>query len=270
MKKFALVVLSAVLITQPGHGQNLTIDQAALEFCFSKPSRVNRLACYDDLFKNPNIEMPKVSVPERRVRPTLSGTAKSVLFARERLAAQLKTPTGVSVSVINRKTGEAGPIPGVSSHSVLRRLSLAATDQDFQDVYDIYLAISSIDGAGENGILLISCENNISHLRIQWDRLFEPIFVNTRIRLENKLGKKSDAISQRMRVLGDGHYLVAPRGLESIRILSKLVSGEKFQVSTDDQQNMRSIFFDAAALRGGLSIIARHCSWSVQSFGREF
>lgn len=254
----------------PALSQPISVDADDLQSCFDKTVRLDRLACYDRLLENPITLIPTITAPnvESIVNPKV--LAGAVRRAREKLVGHFQSNDGVAVSVINRTTGEQAEIPGAVTEEPLARLATAATQEQFRQTTDIYLALGAIEDAGEAGILLVSCKNNITQLRVQWDRPFRSNFIDTRFHLGTEIGLGGEVLSQRMRVLGDGHLLVAPRGLESIRLLTRLVGSNRFQVSTENGANIRSIFFNASALRSVLGLVARQCSWSVQTFGREF
>ena len=242
----------------------ISVERAEIERCFEEPDRLDRLACYDDVLANPNVMSTGVPVAQA-VAPAV--LAPSVRNARVKRDSALRTQSDVAVTVLNRATGTQNDIPGAAEASLFRRLYTATVSPAFRAENDIHLAIASIDQTGEPGILLVSCENNITHLRVQWDQPFSDTTVDTQVYFGSMIGDRSATIDQHMRVQGDGHLLVAPRGLESIRILTRIVSGERVNFSTNSDNQLRSMFFDMNALRGSLDLIARNCSWAQQNFG---
>lgn len=259
---FCALVLSGAA----AQAQNAALqDTPEFATCFAQDDRIRRLICYDDLFGRPAERDLKAAVVPAPVTPTLPAAVERSWGL---LQSATITPEGVAVTIIDRETGKkaiAGP------DGFLAEIDPPTDSEafdDFKSSYDLKLALPSQPASTEPGVLLLSCENNITSMKVLWTTQSSSRFETTRFHAGQNL---SDAARDllTLRTEADGYLLAAPRGLESIRLVQALARGADAQITIGDGVNVRSLFFDAQALRAALPLIARQCSWSVQTFQTE-
>ncbi|MEQ5778150.1 hypothetical protein J4E05_21680 [Thalassospira sp. NFXS8] len=240
------------------------IDDTALGACFAKANRLDRLGCYDSLLGRPNTGDEGITV-SRAVVEEDEKTPVAVSYVNGFLRSADVTPQGVAVTLLDHKSG--AKITGGKDGSLLDRINPPRDRAAFDALRrkaDLYLALSSLADAGEQGAMLVSCENNITRLRLMWKDAFSGRTADARFLYGGSIAQEN-ATGTVLRVNGQGHILETPRGLESIRLLKTISDGSRIQVSVDAGQEQRSLFFDADALRGALPMMGRHCAWKMDS-----
>ncbi|OKH86429.1 type VI secretion system-associated protein TagO [Thalassospira sp. TSL5-1] len=244
------------------HAQTV-IDDDGLAACFATANRLDRLGCYDSLLGRPNTGDEGIAI----AKPAADEDEKTPLaisYVNGFLRSSNITPEGVAVTLLDHKTG--AKITGTNG-DLLDRINPPRDMADFDQLRrkaDLYLALPALADAGEKGAMLVSCENNITRMRLMWINDFAGRTVDARFLYGNSLAQEN-AIGTLLRVNGQGHILETPRGLESIRLLKTITNGSRIQVSVDAGNEQRSLFFDADALRSALPMMGRHCAWKMDS-----
>ncbi len=271
MKNLAsLFIIIVASFTQPAAAQNVVLQTETLNTCLNEDDRVDRLSCYDSLFERPADPAPLLTSPIPVANPNGFRPPR----ARE-LEALLQssaiTDEGVAVTVLSTATGERMFTDPNTFMTDITARQTQSDSETFRRGHDVYLAIPTLPNAGEQGALIISCENNITHMRTLWQTQHNNNVVRTRVLFGETFTDAERRLEIRMRVRAGGYVLLAPRGLESIRVLSRATAGQRLQITTGETaDDLRSLFFDVEPLRAALPLVARHCSWSVQTFRREF
>ena len=271
----ALVLATGLALAGESAAQQIVLDGAAVEACLSEDDRIDRLGCYDLLLGRPSDPPALLPPPE-----PIAAEGVSEIPAETRAFQRLfQTPTvtdeGVAVTVLANDTGQA--VLRDPDRFLQQIMSGQSGDQSeaFRRDHDVFLAIPTLPDQGEEGMLVVSCENNITHLRAIWPTPFDRSAIASRFLFGNALADPSRQRDMVLRARPGGFELIGPRGLESIRMLGEAVSGQRLQIATGTGSGagpdaVRSLFFDMEPLRAALPLVARHCSWSVQTFRREF
>ncbi|AUG55447.1 type VI secretion system-associated protein TagO [Thalassospira marina] len=239
------------------------IDDDALAACFTTANRLDRLGCYDSLLGRPGMGDEGVAIAQP-VETDDEKTPLAVSYVNGFLRSANVTPEGVAVTLLDHKSG--AKITGPNG-DLLDRINPPRDMADFDQLRrqaDLYLALPALADAGEKGAMLVSCENNITRMRLMWMDGFSGRTVNARFLYGGSISQEN-ATGTLLRVNGQGHILETPRGLESIRLLKTITDGSRIQVSVDAGNEQRSLFFDADALRSALPMMGRHCAWKMDS-----
>lgn len=255
--------LTVAGISGPSVADKLPVDKAALSKCFAEPDRLDRLGCYDQLLGRPGIADSAASASSASDQQSDTVRPRAVAYVDGFLNSPVVTKRGVHVSLIDRKSGQ--PLTGnyETEDGRIDLLSGATSADRLQRETDVFLALANFDGE-QNGVLLVSCENNITRMRVMWDTPFDGTTISARFLFGNKLSGGPN-IERVLRVGGNGYLLESARGLESIRLLRNMVTGDRVQISAGRAGELRSLFFDAGALRDALPMVGQHCSWKVAS-----
>ncbi|WP_259779347.1 type VI secretion protein [Aestuariispira ectoiniformans] len=265
MQKIRTLIFAAagcLVGTSAWTAETISLDPADVGKCFSETDRLDRLGCYDRLLGRPGID--DIGRPVATGGTGLTGeTPPAVTFVEGFLATSATTAQGVHVTLLDRSTGEPVKV-GDGVASLIDEPGGEQGDERLGRNADVYLALRNIDDARTDGALLVSCENNITRMRIKWGTPFETATVPARFLFGDTLTDEG-SIKRVLRVGGQGYLLESARGLESIRLLRKMIAGSRVQISAGRGQAVRSLFFNANALRDALPMVGRHCSWKVGS-----
>lgn len=264
-----LVLLTACMIvaglpvtSQPVPDQ--TVQGAQLQICFDESERLARLKCYDDLLERPRTVEEAAKPQETDAVERVAQLPKAIEYANSLLFGKNLVEETVSVSLRPVEESSAELPEGVGEDGILGFLKSPFTDEDLKALrgsYDLFLAIASDETIGEAATLLLSCENNISRLKIVFSEPFEGRFVDARFYGSENLTDDA-GLHRKLWVRGEGYLLENARGLDAIKLMGRIVAGARSQISVGNGEAVRSAFFETDALRDALPLLAQHCSWS--------
>ncbi len=275
MQKFWTIIISAVLALD-AQAQTL-INVEAIGQCRKISDPYKRVVCYDeavmtDVVVNPRETAATAPAPQPEPTPTPMGTHQSWvsnmnLPAATRLAAQVLSSSertmlgGYPIAIVDADEHKILAAPSSPLESFLRGMSdeaLAAAKYK----RDFYFAIASAQESSENAILAMSCQKNITDFKIHFAKPF-PKTEDEVIFTIADLGSNSiQDQTHRERFVSDGYIMQMPRGLEGIRLIKWIASGNELQVQTERNGEIVTLRFDIREIDAPLSILARQCSWN--------
>lgn len=265
MQKISNFIISSVLVLASCSAASVAasqevsagikvVDMVPLETCFAQRERLSRLECYDTLLQRPQIQNTAPVVQEKPEIPHV------VTQAWEFLESPDRVDEDVAVTMINRQTGakfvggEDGLITTLNAPLSEEALSERKAE------YDLFLVLSSDPTVGEDATLIVSCENEITRLKIIYSESFEGRFAEARFYGRETLAGE-DGVERKLWVHGQGYMLENARGLDSIRLIQHITAGDLGQIAVGRGDHIRSAFFATPALKKAIPLAARQCSW---------
>lgn len=262
MQKISIVITVACLVATQALAQDISgsvmVDERELNTCFQTVERLERLMCYDTVLKRVEISD---TVPVSKPSPEQIPKPNSVMFSGRLLGREAVEKDGAFITLINRDSGDT--LSNDSEDGAFDLVDPPLDQEQLQTLRqenDLYVAIKSKDGIGEKTILVASCENNITRLKIYFYTPFEGRTEIARFYSGESLSEDNSEV-RHMWVRGDGYILENARGLDSIRLLKQLSHGLLGQISFRDGDDVRSSFFDTSPLNTAIPLLSRHCSW---------
>lgn len=221
MKSIAFTLLLALSQTLVA----LTVDDDAVQDCQNQTIALQRLNCYDNLLNAPihPVEIPKPPVPR-----TIT------IIDHINIQEQQRTP-------------EDDPL--------LLNSQMEDADSGQQQVIITTPALGAI---GIRPILAISCQRNITQLRIV---LPEPIKSHTIINVTLLDETNQPRIQAPWRVSGTGRIITTGRGMDSIHTIRALLRTQHIQLQSD-QPLLDGLRFDLTGLTEQLPVLASACHWN--------
>lgn len=264
------VFLSAVPLAL-AFAETVELDAHSVVLCVAEDDSVERLSCYDILhgrLSDPPPALPEVApiaAPEDTDSLEVTNTYRAFFDS------STVTDKGVSVTVRDNRTGTPVLTNPATFMDDIQKRQTAKDSEAFRTGHDVFLAVSTLPELGEDGMMVVSCENNITHLRAIWTTPFDRSAIASRFVVGESLTDPAQSHDMVLRARSGGFELLGPRGLESIRMLREAVSGPRLQIAVGEaSDDTRSLFFDMEPIRAALPLVARQCSWSLQTFRREF
>ena len=258
---FGAVVSSGMAQAQetPKHD----VDEV-LRGCFDTIERLARLKCYDDYFGRPNLigdlGTKEEVVPVERIAtvPPAIAYANALLNAPDRI----EETVAVTFKPVE---GVEEPMPlDWSEEGLIAFLSAPRSEEEDKRLRlenDLFLAVESDASIGEPATLILSCENNISRLKVVFGEPFDGKFIDARFYASETL-TEDKSLQRKLWIRGQGYLIENARGLDSIQLMARIVSGSRSQIAVGNGETIRSAFFETDALKKGLPLLARQCSWS--------
>ena len=240
------------------------IPENALEQCFSKSERLARLKCYDLLLERPQLLEEDTAAVETDQVERVAQLPPAISYANDLLISQHLIEDRVHITLRRADGGEYQEFIEFEGGDLKGFLDEPRSEEQAEQLRldtDLFLAIESDTSIGEAATLILSCENNISRLKVVFHQPFDGRFVDARFYGSETLSDEN-SLSRKLWVRGDGYLLENARGLDSIKLIARLISGALSQVSVGNGENIRSAFFETEALTKALPYLARHCSWS--------
>ena len=261
MRKISIITalcVFSVLEAGSGLAETVTLEREQVRFCFDKAERLERLRCYDRVLNRPGF-----SDEGTRDKDEAENIPQALAFAMSLLETRDRVENRVHITLIDRETGDR--LRGGRYGGVFELIDIMIPQEEYdvlREESDMFLAMKSEEKIGEPAILVLSCEGDISHLKLYLGTPFEGKYADARFYGSSALG--SDMVEQRsMWVRGAGHALESPRGLDTIKLLRRLTTGSLGQISIGEGREPRSAFFDTDALTEALPYLARHCGWVI-------
>ncbi len=257
---FSLVAFSAAL-TSPTMAQEAggTIDRALLTPCFEDSERLSRLECYDSVLERPEVT-DVTPEPEPEPAPQI---VPAIAFLTGLMTSPDVSENGVAVTLRERDNGASLRVFDEEGEVDLRTRAGEPVDPEtYRDDTDLFLALQSIEGQGEDATLVVSCQNDITRFRIYWYQPFETRTTSVRFHYDDSVLENEGRELRQFHVRGGGYVTENARGLDSIRLTRAISGAEITQVGIGDSSDLRSAFFNTAALDDVLPLLARHCSWA--------
>ncbi len=225
-----------------------SISNEAIDQCRHINSNMDRLLCFDKLFKaniNTNITVEKPEVAQNntvQLSPFIS------------YIQDIENKRNISPNLfLSHIQYEGRSIPKGESYDKQLYNKLGEVG------YNVYLTKPAIDASQSfKPILSLSCINDITSLQIILPKAYGNIH-SAEIDLSYA---KDRGEKQRWRVLMNGQVLSAPRGLESISYIQKLQREKLLQIQTSLNNQPITAVFDLSDLRAELAPLARACNWS--------
>lgn len=253
MSQIRIIIYFAIFIFRAGLAlaeENERLINA--EACFDIAIGRDRLQCYDQSLGRP---FGRTQLPvEDLEQPNAGGLSVAAPYLN----------SSISLGAVQITLSEDGlRLPfDAEAYELLDPQSDGDRYREMSLKTNLDMALESDIEAGEPAILLLSCRQDITELRLIWDESFS----GTQRQVDFYAGQTlSDRarISHAMRIDPAGNTLEMPRGLPSIRLVSDLLSGPHFQVAVN-RPNEPPLFaiFDTSDLRRALPMQARFCYWS--------
>ena len=260
---FSLVAFSAALSNplqaQEGVGD---IDRSLLTPCFEDNERLSRLECYDTVLQRPkvtDVTPAPAPAPKAPVIPAIA-------FLTGLMTSPDVSENGVAVSLRARDNGASLRVFDVEGEVDLRDAAGEPVDlETYRDDTDIFLALQSVEGQGEDATLVASCQNDITRFRIYWYEPFATRTTSVRFHYDDSVTENTGRELRQFHVRGGGYVTENARGLDSIRLTRAISGADMTQVGIGDSENLRSAFFNTSALNDVLPLLARHCSWALSN-----
>lgn len=243
---------------------NRQIAADALEQCFALSERLARLECYDVLLGRPQLLDDRKAEEEPVQIERVAELPRAISYANDLLNGTDLIGGEIHMTLRRSDGGENQEFIAFEGEGLEDFLNEQRTEEEAKKLRvenDLFLAIESDTSIGEPATLILSCENNISRLKVVFNQPFGGRFVGARFFGSEKLSEES-ALSRKLWVRSDGYLLENARGLDSIQLIARIVSGALSQVSVGEGEAIRSAFFKTDALKQALPYLARHCSWS--------
>lgn len=254
-----LITLTAALVCSAASAQDF-VPRTDLQPCFEMEERLSRLACYDQVLKRPDVTDTQANtVPE----PPEDTIEPAIIEAAKLLNSPYITEDGVFVTLRDRETG--GTLSALGEEGLLNSPKPPKITEKFETLRletDLFLVLPSEQEIGEQAVLVVSCQNNITHLQVYWYERFEGRSEDVRFYYDTSLSDGDSNEDRRFRVRGNGFIIENARGLDSIRLVQEMSKTQRIQVSVGVGADVRSAFFNTEALPSALPMTARHCSWS--------
>lgn len=222
--------------------------------------RLARLACYDQVLLRPEITDTAPTLAAETIENTIE---PAVVEVTKLLNSPYATDDGVFVTLTDRETG--GTLAALGDDGILNASPQQQATEEFEAMRletDLFLVLPSVTEIGEQAALVVSCQNNITHLQVYWFERFEGRAEDVRFYYDTSLSDGDSNEDRRFRVRGNGFILENARGLDSIRLVQEMSKTQRIQISVGAGADVRSAFFDTDALPTALPMTARHCSWS--------
>ncbi len=225
------------------------ITDEAIDQCRYIPSNVDRLYCYDDLFKatvntNIQVEQPageKTDKPAKELSPFIDAI-QSIESRRQIDNSLFLSHIQYGINFVEKKE-QYDP-------TLMRQLGEAG--------YNVYLTKPSLSASQTfKPILTLSCINDITSLQIVLPKAYGNVH-SSEITLSNGQGIEK---KQRWRVLMEGQVLSAPRGLDSIRYIQSLFNYEFLNIQTTLNGHAIQATFDLHDLRKEIKPLSIACHW---------
>ena len=238
------------------------IDRSLLVPCFEKNERLSRLECYDTVLKRPEVTD---SAPELDPKPDAQ-IAPAIAFLSSLINSWDISENGVIVTLREHDSGSSLRVYNDEGEVQLRSQAGKHVDPEtYQESTDLFLALPNIEGQGEKATLVASCQNDITRLRIYWYEPFETRTTSVRFHYDDSVTQNEGRELRQFHVRGNGYVTENARGLDSIRLTRALSGSEISQVGIGVNSDLRSAFFNTAALNDVLPLLAHHCSWAFSN-----
>ncbi|MGB0903218.1 type VI secretion system-associated protein TagO [Halocynthiibacter sp.] len=260
---FSLAAFSAALapplLAQEGA---VTIDRELLTPCFEDNERLSRLECYDRVLARPEVT-DVTPEPEPEPAPQI---VPAIAFLTGLLTSPDVSENGVAMILRERDNGANLRVFDDEGEVDLRTLAGETVDPEtYQDDTDLFLALQSLEGQGEDATLVVSCQKDITRFRIYWYEPFATRTTSVRFHYDDSVTENEGRELRQFHVRGDGYVTENARGLDSIRLTRAISAADITQVGIGDSSNLRSAFFNTAALDEMLPLLAHHCSWALSN-----
>ncbi len=253
MKKhlyFAIsLVLSVPLHSSASDAPWGSVANEAIDQCRHISSNVDRLYCYDHLFKasvntNIQVEQPtgeKTDEPAKTINPFVEAV-KTIEDRRQIDNSLFLSHIQYGINFVE-KNGQYDP-------ALMGQLGEAG--------YNVYLTKPSLNASQTfKPILAISCINDITSLQVVLPKPHGNVH-STEVILSNRQGVEE---KQRWRVLMEGQVLSAPRGLESIRYIQNILNYDVINIQTTLNGQTVQAAFDLHDLRKEIKPLSIACHW---------
>ncbi len=194
--------------------------------CTQIKSSLNRLACFDSLFKTP------------------------VHFSEKSKVSDLRADYQPEILRIVQRT-EAGRPPETAGLLIQRSIDHEASEQE-----RIILSAPAIGAIPPRPLLIISCINNITRLQIG----FEKSLTEHSVPVTLNLDAMSIGGDYLWRVIEAGKIVDAGRGISSISILKKISKYQRLMIQSDAHL-LNGLTFDISGLNQVLPKFRKACHW---------
>lgn len=260
----ACVWCSAAVQSAAEESGSRAVSESALEQCFAQSERLARLECYDVLLERPQLLEDVAAAEETEQEERAAQLPRAITYANDLLTSQDLIGGSIHMTLRRADGGEHQALIEFEGGGLEDFLDEPRSKEEAKRLRlenDLFLALESDTSIGEAATLILSCENNISRLKVVFSQPFDGRFVDARFYGSETLSDES-SLSRKLWVRSDGYLLENARGLDSIRLIARIVSGALSQISVGNGENIRSAFFETEALGKALPYLARHCSWS--------
>lgn len=254
------------------------INVEAIGQCRKISDPYQRVACYDeavmvDVIVNPRDTQQPQPEPEPQPQPVVNtGTQQSWasnmnLPADTRLAAQVLGSSertmmgGYPIAIVDSDDHQMIAPPSSPLESFLNGMSDEALGAA-KYKRDYYFAIASANESTESAILSMACQKNITDFKIHFAKPFPKTEQEVIFTIADINANRIEDQTHRERFVENGYIMQMPRGLEGIRLIKWIESGNELQVQTERNGEIVTLRFDIRELDAPLSILARQCSWN--------
>jgi|GEM_PF-1445677 len=230
--------------------------------CSRIKDRVQRLLCFDDLFKS-TLEQAKIeSVPEIPAKQAGPIRLMATLLEEQRVSGETNWIMRM------RPWHQAMLLTSADyEHGFSGKTGQYLSDEQFSprlregEAVDIFMTMREA-GIPKNqlfankAILMLSCENDITTLGVL---LPKPI---TTLQANLSLSSGSGSLFRlNWRDVENGDVVIAGRGLESIDTIKTIANYERVQLQVTYPEGARSFFFDMHDLKDRLKPLRTACHW---------
>lgn len=267
----ASVTMSSKVLAEDGG--RWAVSDTSINACRTIQNRVDRLSCFDALFKTPSTiggdivqatsstvlgpgPITRLIEDVDRARP---GPVPPIHHELRPWQTELRLSQMEFDGFLARQAKPLEP-----SEDVWSKRTLIEPIDYAPDTVDVFLVTRSllpeagvpqVSPLGARALMMMSCENDITRLAL---RLPEPI-AERRIQVE--LRTASGGKLGVWQSLENGHIVTAGRGLESIGLIAGMIGHKRVQAELITDEQVYPFFFDIDNLGEVIGALRTACHW---------
>ncbi len=223
---FSKILPIAIFLLVPIISWAKTQESTGPEKCKAIKPALQRLTCFDQLFKTP------ITIERRK---------KTTQYGRNKTPAIMQLAEHIEKQRNNETTG---------------LLKEEIMEHEAVDQKRIILTTPAIGSHPPRPLLMISCINNITRLQIGLHQPVNKKRVNITLRLKTKLRLTDYS----WRVTDDGLIIDAGRGIPSINLLKSMIGQKRILIHSDDI-SLEGLTFDITGFTHYVKSFRKACHW---------
>jgi type VI secretion system protein VasI len=277
-KKIKIITVMFSLFLFQHYASAIVVSDEKIDACKNEPEKVNRLACFDNLFLTPisnnneqNVDGDFAEISNNRNIGRIEKLANELEKIRQSEVKfpikdenSLKSLSDVDNWTIRFSRNNHYDLMDFDKYdeaynAVLNNEKIEA--ESSKALFNVYLSTPEILPADRTNVeiankLLISCENDITTVHLILDKSIRTHIKE--IKFENNNGGVRNLIWQDIE---NGRVLIIGRGLNSIDFIKSLSAMRRVQFTLEVDKKQRVIIFDVSNLLTYLSPIRTQCHW---------
>lgn len=252
-----LIFAAAMSVGAFGVASAWSANDEQIEACRKSDDRVQRLNCFDQLFR---VDVPSPS-PAAPVAGRPASPIRSLSLSQERGRGGATEPVvrfrpwgsdiALTPAAFAEATEAALRAPAATGHGVT-----STTVDVFVSVQEKSAPLDPPVPLEDRAVMLMTCEQDITGLYF----ILPEAVSDGRARVE-LAGDRSAPMTLNWRDFGEGGVILAGRGLESIALIRSLAASKRLHVRVDYPKGPRAFVFEIDGLGGALLPLRRACHW---------